>query len=788
MGLKKYWQKRKFEETTEPKGSKKSKHKKLLFVVQKHDASHLHYDFRLELLGVLKSWAVPKGPSMNSDDKRLAIEVEDHPYEYHKFEGIIPKGNYGAGTVEIWDNGFYQPLNEKGEIISEEAFLKDLKKGHIRFNLQGKKLKGEFSLIRIQSDKKNQWLLVKKKDSFTSSNSEIELIKNLPNTPMPHQIKPMLSTLVDKPFDNLLWLFEIKWDGYRAIAEVKKGKVNLYSRSFQSFNEAYKPIVQALAKIPFDAVFDGEIVILDENGKSSFEYLQKYSENQFALTYIIFDLLYYEGKNLTSMPLIQRKNLLASVLPKNIPALQYSDHIIEKGISLYKLAKSHHLEGIMAKKMDSLYISKRTHDWLKIKTSEQQEAIICGFTKPKKSRHYFGALILGAYKQGKLTYIGRAGTGFNEKLLEKVYNLILPFKQDKPIFADAPKAKEIVWVEPKFVCEVGFFEWTRSKVMRKPVFLGLREDKEINEVVPEMAEKTQIVKKSSQNLQFTNLDKIFWPQEKYTKGDVIAYYDSVAEWILPYLKNRPMTLHRSPNGIEGPSFYQKDVTIPVPSWVKKYTIQHESREVHYLMAQNKKSLLYIVNLGCIELNPFNSRIQHIEQPDYMIIDLDPVDIEFKHVRTTALTVHYILEDLKVPHFCKTSGGRGIHICIPMGAKYTYDEVKLFGQLIAQLTHQQIPSITSLERSPKNRKKKVYLDYLQNNFGQTLASVYSVRPKPGATVSMPLEWSEVEEDIDPRDFTIKNALERIKEKGDIFKGVLKKGINLEKALEKINKKH
>lgn len=840
--LDKYKQKRDFKNSPEPKYSHPSKTKKnnLLFVVQKHAASHLHYDFRLEVDGVLKSWAVPKGPSMNPNDKRLAIEVEDHPFDYRTFEGIIPEGNYGAGTVMVWDDGTYTVPEATSRKDTEKLMREGLEKGSLHFILDGHKLKGEFSLVKMKvPNQKNQWLLIKKDDGYSEPNHDVllqdrsvqsnrtmdEIAHNIKHNPkhtekskkekksklesyqhlkkgsMPHHVKPMLATLVDKPFDQKDWIFEIKWDGYRALAEIDEGNVLLYSRNQQSFNERFSPITQALKTIKNRTVLDGEIVALTPEGRPSFQFLQNYQKaHQGALVYYVFDILYLDGYDLRPLPLIQRKEILKNILPSS-PHIQYCEHIESKGILFFQEATKLQLEGIIAKEKNSPYVERRSRSWLKIKTHLRQEAIICGFTKPRRSRTYFGALLLGVYENKKLKYIGHTGSGFNQDQLESIHKRLTPLIQSKCPFSITPKTNEpATWVKPQIVCEISFAEWTKDDLMRQAIFMGLRDDKNPKEVIkeetntidqaindppPKKESKKQLRKNvNKESVPFTNLDKVFWPVEGYTKGDLIEYYRQVSPYILPYLIDRPETLKRFPNGINKPSFFQKDLQHP-PEWIKTQTIKHEDRNVNYLVIENEESLLYMVNLGCIEAHPFSSRIQSLLYPDYMIFDLDPQEIHFDEVVRIANFLHKTLKKFKIPCACKTSGGRGLHVFVPMGAKYTYEQVTQFSKLIAMFVEKEMPDIVSLERNPKKRLKQVYIDYLRNTFGQTLASAYCVRPKPGAPVSTPLKWTEVKAGLNPQDFTIKTVLKRFKKIDDPFKLALGPGIDLSQPLTQLS---
>lgn len=777
MSLEIYRQKRKFKKTSEPIGKdKKSNQNKLIFVVQEHHASHLHYDLRLEKDGVLKSWAVPKGPSTDPTEKRLAIQVEDHPMEYAKFKGIIPKGNYGAGRVKIWDSGTYIPL-----VYND---------GHWKFILKGKKLNGEFSLIKIKShqpyfgkkNKDNNWLLIKMKENKNA--------KQKTDDKMPHKIKPMLATLVDEPFDKDNWFFEIKWDGYRAIAEIENEKVKLYSRNLLSFENKFKTIIEELKKIKHDTVLDGEIVTLDKNGKPSFQYLQDYEKNpKGELIYYVFDILYLDGFDLQNKPLWERKKILTEIIPKK-GFVVVGEEVKTNGIAFFEAAKKQGLEGIVAKESNSIYEQGvRGKNWLKIKTHLRQEAIICGFTKPKGSREKFGALILGIYEKEKLQYIGHTGTGFDEKGLDYLFKKLKPLEQKKSPFSKTIKTNTpVTWVKPKMICEIKFQEWTKDGIMRQPVFMGLREDKKPEEV------KKEIIFKEIESKYFGSEspkdekkeDKIFWPKEKYTKGDLIDYYEKIADIILPYLKDKPESLLRFPNGIKGESFFQKNIDF-APDWIKTIKIKSESEKkiVNYLLCQNKATLIYLINLGCIDLHPWNSKIGNLDNPDYMILDLDPeTEKDFPLIIKTALVAHEIMEKAGIPNFIKTSGLIGMHIYSPLGGKYTYEQARELAQIVTIKINEKLPKITSVERLPKNRKGKIYLDCFQNARGQTLAAPYCVRPIEGARVSTPLGWNEVNEKLMPQQFTIKNILSRIKKKGDLFKPVLGPGFDMEKVLKKL----
>ncbi|HWA35787.1 MAG TPA: non-homologous end-joining DNA ligase, partial [Cyclobacteriaceae bacterium] len=566
-----YNKKRAFRRTPEPQGkiAKRRPQKELQFIVQEHHASHLHYDFRLELNGVLKSWAIPKGPSMNPEDKRLAVEVEDHPLSYGKFEGIIPKGNYGAGTVKIWDSGWYEPEHADGD--AQESIEQQLEKGSLKFTLHGKKLRGSFALVRFKTDKKNNWLLIKHKDEFAAPSAvdpvnatdgekvkeekPLQSVRQPGNEKLTHFVKPMLAELGDQPFDNDEWVYEIKWDGYRAIAEVGDKEVKLYSRNGLSFVRLYPSVIHELKKIMKRAVLDGEIVAMDENNKPSFQKLQQYAEHRSQpLQYYIFDCLSHNGKDLTGMPLTDRKEYIKKVLPES-SVLKYSDHVEKYGIEFFSRVKSMDLEGMVAKRADSIYTKgKRSKDWLKIKNHNTQEAIIAGYTEPKGSRKYFGALLL-AIKSGKsLKYVGHTGTGFTESILKDVYSRLQPLKRrESPFEKKIPVNGAVTWVEPKLVCELKYSEVTQDGILRHPVFMGLRIDKPAEETdridALEMKKQSRSKGKKSASaatksmaskasngtelsldghkVVITHPEKIYWPEEKISKQDLVDYYQSV---------------------------------------------------------------------------------------------------------------------------------------------------------------------------------------------------------------------------------------------------------------------
>jgi len=612
----------------------------------------------------------------------------------------------------------------------------------------------------------------------------------------------MLAKSFEKAFDDEDWIFEIKWDGYRAVADLSNKKSLFYSRNGISFLSKFDKVSNDFDQQKHKMILDGEIVAYDENGKPNFQLLQQIGDNpNLALVYQVFDLLWLNGHSTEEIPLIQRKELLKEALIET-DVIKYCDHIPAKGIAFFNQMKKMQLEGMIAKKSDSLYIENhRSSDWLKIKFTNTEEVIICGFTEPRGSRQGFGALILGKYIDGKLIYAGHTGTGFNKESLNLLHERLKKIVSKTSPFETIPKTNmPVTWTKSELVCEIKYSEITKDGIFRHPVFVAIREDKnpqDINEKSKEMktkipAKKTSISEKEKEitldkhQVKLTNQDKIYFPKDEITKGDVIEYYQSVANYILPHLKNRPLSLNRFPNGIDEQSFYQKDASDNIPDWIKTTQVYSESNDkyIDYIYCNDKATLAYLNNLGCIDLNPWNSSLPDLEHPDFMVLDLDPSKKNsFDDVIETALQVNEVLNSIKVKGYCKTSGSTGIHIYIPMGGKYDFDQVKDFAHILMKQVNENLPKITTLERSLQKRDdKKIYLDYLQNRTGQTLASAYSLRPKEGASVSMPLEWEELKPGLKPTDFNIHNALERIKEKGDLFKPVLGKGIDMMKALE------
>jgi bifunctional non-homologous end joining protein LigD len=833
MSLEVYKKKRDFRRTPEPVSSAKEKKIKLSFVVQRHDASRLHYDFRLEMEGVLKSWAVPKGPSMVAGEKRLAIMVEDHPLDYGGFYGEIPEGNYGAGTVEIFDKGTYEPAIEKGD--PEKNLLEMLEKGDIKFTLKGKYLKGRFAIFHLKNrEKPNEWMIVKKADEYAVDEFDIESIQPLkskirparakakkenPPEPFPDPLpEPMLAKLVKEVMDNPSWIYEPKLDGYRVLCRVRQKKPDLISRNGGNFTSKYTALLADLSDIEEDVILDGEVVVERPDRLTDFQLLQNYSTTQKGnLKYYVFDILYLNGHNLMSFPLLKRKELLEAFFNKySFKKVFNLEFRTGDGKKFFDELSSRGYEGMIAKDPESTYNpGKRGESWLKIKAMHMQEAVICGYTMPQKSRKYFGSLIMGLHENGELKYVGNCGTGFNDVSLKELFMRFELLKTSTCPFKRVPKltgAKgKPVWIKPELVANIKFLEWTGDGIMRSPVFMGLREDKDAAEVINEETsenvdipgesgtsgtasefsetEKEKTIVVSGKRVKCTNLTKVYWPGEGYTKADLIDYYLRISKYILPYLKDRPQSLNRFPNGISGESFYQKDMDVEqVPSWVK--TVKMESKTnsegIDYMICNDAATLVYMANLGCIEINPWHSTYKKPENPTYLMLDLDPGNIAFVDVVNTALVVKELCDEIKIPCYCKTSGATGLHIYIPLEAKYNYDQAKTFAELLAGIAHSRLPSTTSIERVVAKRKDKVYVDFLQNRKSQTIAAPYSVRPRPYATVSTPLDWKEVNHQLNPEAFTIVNIEKRLEKVGDLWTPVLEKGISINNALKEIEK--
>jgi len=771
--LREYRRKRDPKQTPEPFGGKK-RGKQPIFVVQRHDARRLHYDFRLERNGALASWAVPKGVPLEPGEQHLAVHVEDHPLEYATFEGVIPKGQYGAGPVEIWDSGTYELVEEK-------------KNGGLTVRLEGKRLQGTWALVpaKLSGDPKN-WLIVRKRDE---------------SAPAPRKradYKPMLATLAREVPKGSGWLFEVKWDGYRAIGRVAGGNATLTSRNGNDLSERFPSVAKALekaVKTP-DCVLDGEVCALDEHGRATFSAMQQGKPGT-TYVYFVFDLLEVEGEPLIDRPLTERRKRLEQLLDRSTRAVQLSE-AFDDGEALFEAAEKQGFEGVIAKRADSHYLpGKRTRDWLKIKTEQRQEFVIAGYTKGQGRRaNTLGSLILAVNRGGDLVYVGNCGTGFTDAEIKKLLTKLKPLGRKDPPFRVVPKMPkvrkgDVVWVEPKLVCEVRFAEWTHDGHLRAPSYQGLREDKSAAEVRREEPLENEI-RKGKRLLKLTNLDKLFWREEGITKGDLIAYYRAVAPVLVPHLKDRPFTMKRYPDGWDGNHFFQKDAPKHMPEWIPTARFQASTREtprrkrwINYPLVNDELALLWMVNMGCIDMNTWYSRVDKPDRPDWVLFDLDPSpDVGFPETVQVALLVKQALDALELVSFVKTSGSEGIHILVPIERRHTYSDAREFSEIIASAIATTHPKLATTEWSKKKRRG-VLIDSNQNGEGKTIASVYSTRPKPGAPVSTPLRWEEVNEDLDPFAFTMDAVLARVERYGDLFEGVLKTKQTLTKALKTLS---
>jgi bifunctional non-homologous end joining protein LigD len=759
--LSEYKRKRDPKETPEPFGSKKDHTKDPIFVVQRHDARRLHYDFRLEKDGALLSWAVPKGVPLEPGEQHLAVHVEDHPLEYATFEGEIPKGQYGAGTVEIWDSGTYELLEEK-------------KNGGLTVRLHGKRLEGTWALVpaHLSGDEKN-WLILRKRDD---------------SAPEPRRsrraYRPMLATLAEEIPRSAGWAFEVKWDGYRAIADLAGSEATLTSRNGNDLTARFQNVAKELAKAVKtpDCVLDGEVCALDEAGRSSFSAMQQGKAGT-PIVYYVFDVLEVEGEPLIDLPLVERRKRLEQLLDKRNRTIRLSE-TFDDGEALLAAAKQQQLEGVLAKRLDSRYLpGKRSRDWLKTKTHHEQEFIVAGYTKGTGRRaSSFGSLVLGYYAGGELVYAGNVGTGFDGKEIEKLLGLLQPLRRQEPPFREVPKMpkvrkSDVIWVEPRFVVEVEFAEWTHDGRLRAPSYKGVREDKSPEEVRREEP-VTDRIKQGSRELKLSNLDKIFFPAERITKGDLLEYYRAVAPALVPHLKDRPFTMVRYPDGIEGKRFFQKDAPSHMPDWIPTFRTQVSTREsprqrkwVNFPVVNDELALLWMVNMGCIDMNTWYSRTDKPDRPDWVLFDLDPSpDVGFKETVQVALLVKQALDAFGLVGFPKTSSAEGMHILVPIERRYTYADTRQFAEIVAGAIARTHRGLATTEWT-KSKRRGVLIDSNQNGEGKTIATAYSARPRPGAPVSTPLRWSEVNEDLDPLSFTMPVVLERVRKLGDLFEGVL-----------------
>jgi bifunctional non-homologous end joining protein LigD len=842
-----YKQKRNFKKTSEPEGGKPQSDR-LLFVVQKHAASHLHYDFRLEVKGVLKSWAVPRGPSIDPDERRLAQPVEDHPYDYKDFEGIIPKGQYGGGTVIVWDEGWYEPVEKLPTKKEQEHWmLSNYYKNALEIVMHGQKLKGKFILIKFKDDKyPGSWRLIKAPDEYASkedillkdksvvsgltieqmakkngaavwnSNRESIHVEKEEHSgiaaAMPQKAEPMLCTLIDEPFTDSDWQYEVKFDGYRVIGSKKGNQVKLNSRKGLNYTKKFAELVEELERIGNDFVIDGEVVVLNDKGQPDFDALQRYKSGD-PLAYYVFDILWLDGYDLQSLPLTERREQLQSILPES-DIMRYSRDF-DDGKALFEAIKTQGLEGIVCKRKDSRYqAGKRGKDWLKLHTDLTQDFVVGAWTE-SDTAHAFRSLIFGNYVNGKFTYVGHVGGGFKDKdrpsILKKLEKLET---QQNPFGTKIETDTKPHWLRPELVITVKFATWTKGGALRKPAtFIGFRPDKKAEEVTAEVplseTEEQQLVQQpqaeapafseadlnkpseesnwpkilnrkitsshdlevAGYNLTIDNIEREIWTG--VPKAKLLAYYGRISKYLLPYLKDRPISPHIKNAGPMKPGFYQKDMEGQTPEFVetfrdvRKHPKKGKRSVIDYAMINNEAALLYFVNIGCIDVNPWASTAQHPTIPDYMTIDLDPwTGEDFPRVIDTAKAVKEVLDKHKLKSVVKTSGKRGLHIFLPCGGFDTV-AVKGLAKKLYDEVHELVPELVTDIFNKDQRKGKIFIDYTLNDYADTMASVYSVRPNYVPSVSTPLSWKEVNNGLHPADFTIENILDRIEKKGDLF---------------------
>lgn len=843
MGLQQYWEKRNFKKTPEPRGASQSPLGRLQFVIQQHAASRLHYDFRLELAGTLKSWAVPKGPSLDPAHKRLAVHVEDHPLDYGAFEGIIPPKQYGAGTVLLWDRGSWSPVGDP---------MASYRRGRLKFNLKGHKLRGLWNLVRMggqhQKGKEN-WLLIKEKDDEARTGKEAEVthlltdsvasrrtleqiasgstrvwqsnrpsVKQAKSIPRPHEtekkklagashtpqenwIRPQLATLADEAPVGDEWVHELKYDGYRILCRVKNGSAKLVTRNDHDWTVKLQRIAEAAAALPVkNAWLDGEVVALMPDGTISFQGLQNAfdTRSESNLVYYVFDLLYLDGYDLRQVTLLDRKRALAALMPSGTSGLlRYSDHIRGQGEVVFSEACRKGMEGIVSKRTDSTYLGGRNRNWIKIKCGLRQEFVIGGFTNPSGSRVAFGALLLGVYDgQRQFQFVGRTGTGFSERSLKELYKRLVTLKQSRSPFLNPPSgvgARDVQWVKPRLVAEVSFAEWTNEGLLRQAAFQGLRKDRSPKSVIKEGMGKSLPVRAATSGtpklpirrrtatagspvkkkeaapdkpaivagVTVSHPDRILFPDQGFTKLALAQYYARVSSWLLPHLQDRPLTLVRCPEAYNKDCFYQKHATGWVPDTIGRVEISEEHGVSWYMIADSLPAVIGLVQMGVLELHTWGAKRNRLDRPDRIIMDLDPdPTVPWKFVIEGAQLVRTLLNELELECFVKTTGGKGLHVVLPLRPVHTWDEVKAFSKGLADHLVRLIPDRFTAKMSKQKRRGKIYVDYLRNAKGATAIAAYSTRARQGAPVSVPLAWEELSVDVQSGHFTVGNVVERL----------------------------
>lgn len=807
--LKTYRDKRLADATPEPFGRALVPATGKLFVVQQHKASHMHFDLRLEMNGVLRSWAVPKGPSAHMKDKRFAVLVEDHPLDYADFEGTIPAGNYGAGQVIVWDRGTWQPLGDPRE---------GLEKGKLLFDLQGFKLRGRWTLVRMKGGRRasnaaeegREWLFIKERDGYEGEDgtfSDRSVLSGLTVEEIADPaavsrrrlaaarrlkeavrttgsktsafISPMLAT-AGEAFDNADWLFELKYDGYRVMIDKTVNGVVLRSRNGHDLTARFPEIAgSALRILPERYLMDGELVVLNSDGVPDFSLLQSRAKLTGTLevaraaiempcTYFAFDLLCLgDGKgnelDLRRVPLLKRKQQLQKLLPPQ-GSIRYSDHVVKEGRSTYEAAVQLGLEGIVAKRRDSRYESGRSKAWIKVRHAKTADFVILGTIANRNNSRDIGSLALGEYRGGELIYVGRAGSGLNAEMRRTLADLLVG-PVERPDYVPADQAEKVSWVEPTLAVEVAFKEYTPDGRLRHPVIQRLRPDKPIEACIGGFDEPGAVTLRPAPEpeVAITHPDKIFFPERALTKLDLIRYYEKISRWMLPYLADRPIVLTRYPDGIHGKSFYQRDAPDFVPDWIRREVLWSESaqRDVHYFIVDGAAALKYLANLGTISIHAAHSRVSDLAHPDWCVLDLDPKSAPFADVITLAKAIKALAEEIELPAYPKTSGKSGLHVLFPLARQLSHDHARTLTELMARVIVARYPNISTIARPLKARKGKVYVDFGQNGQGRVLVAPFSVRAEPAASVSMPLKWSEVNGRLDNANYHISNAIRRMR---------------------------
>ncbi|MBB5390462.1 MULTISPECIES: DNA ligase D [unclassified Herbaspirillum] len=867
--LDRYRAKRNFSITPEPSGGtlerkvgKRATPDRLQFFIQRHHARRLHYDFRLELDGVLKSWAVPKGPSLDPHDKRLAVRVEDHPLDYGSFEGDIPEHQYGAGHVVLWDRGEWAPAGDPQA---------GLKKGHLAFELRGEKLEGRWALVRMghaDDHGKENWLLIKEDDGAAQRGKQAAITDLRPESVagrgdgppkkarrstqstfrpkagpvqaaapksalkparMPARIEAELATLAAQAPDGDEWLSEMKFDGYRGLCRIAGGHAAIYTREGLDWSKRWPVLVRALEKLPLDdAWIDGEVVALDQHGGISFEALQNYAngERQQAdgvrLALYAFDLPYLNGHDLRELPLLQRKQLLRELIPgaDEEGLLLYSEHIVGHASEVFRHACRHGMEGIVAKRVDAPYTGRRDRNWLKIKCERRQEFVIGGYTDPAGQRSGFGAILVGVYdSDGALRYAGRVGTGFDERLLASLLKQFKSLEQDHPAFANPPGGRQLRgmhWIAPKLVAEVKFAQWTQAGIVRHGTFVALREDKKPRDIVRETeqhsapamsdggAAKSGSSRKKTgarnrarqidqsapvtvEGVKLTHPGKILFPDTGLTKLELARYYQSVARWILPELKQRPLSLVRCPEGHAGKCFFQKHAGQGMPDAIAPIEVPEGDGTAQYMMVNDVAGLVATVQMGVLELHSWGATGRALMQPDRVVFDLDPApDVQWPTVVEGAQLLRGLLQEMGLESFLKTSGGKGLHLIVPIRPEHGWDIVKDWAHRVAAHLARHLPDRFIARMTKAARGGKIFVDYLRNAPGSTTVAAYSVRARDGAPVSVPITWEELEDGTGPDRFRVANMADRVQilQRSDPWKNIEKSNQRLTEGALKV----